>query len=86
MTPGIGIGGDHGTDVVGVGGGERDLDDLGAGGFGGDHAGLVAGIGGDVAAGGRGEGQGGELEGLAGAGVDGDVIGGEAVLRWRAGR
>ncbi len=76
----IGIGSDHRTDVVGVGGGEGDLDDLCAGGFGGDHSGLIAGVGGDVAPGGRGEGQGDELEGLAGSCVDGDVIGGEAEL------
>jgi len=76
----IGIRSDHRTDIVGVGRGEGDLDDFDATGFGGDHAGLVAGIGGDIAAGGRGEREGGELEGLAGACVDGDVVGGKAEL------
>ena len=69
---GVGIGLDHGLDVVGVIGTERDAGDFGANETGG--AAAVAGVGHAPTAGGRGEGAGGAVERVGGAGRGHDVV------------
>ena len=73
---GVGVSLDHGFDVVRIVGPKGDADDFGADVSGG--AAAVAGVGHDPATSGRGEGAGGAMERIGGAGGGHDVVGFDA--------
>jgi hypothetical protein len=74
------IGGDEAFDVMGVALGEGDLGDMRSTAHGAALCGFEGGIGNNEATGRRGEGEDGVVEGLGRAGIDGEVIFGNAEL------